>query len=499
MTTPPLLFQPPNLSMRYNWWFHESPVLLVSSWKGQDPQTNKIQDPIQLELDCLLRTEQLLTAHDALRKPANLPAPVLTTEQILADQLAAFIIHQAHVSDPAADSRNLVRLETDLFLLRTRQYPDKIQLFPLFGKKCVPMQHALQRAGAWDDNLSQPSGEITDAMEAVMRLSPGHYKNQKKEHWWQHFFATTFQNATPLLATRKVLLKSGIAYFHANDMQTLLRHLCATSLQRYMAQMQHLLVDHHNPQFAHIVRISDQILSRFSRARDASFGCLVVHNSLAPALQQDLRIDTIYDTMLRHAPLCVRELLFKLKRDGLKNDERCVLRTFLQTCGVEHHVTTDLFMQLSTLDHKSFTLKYGKDIIGLYKKPLSNCYGCPKIQTMGLCPFQDKKRVRDLVKIKTPLSGKILDIEECFKPKTSSMSCAAPSEACTAYYAMCHVGHNTNVTVYNPRSYFLDSHAQRQAKRARIEPPPSGIRLPSTAERKARIERVSRGQLPDMK
>jgi len=503
MTTPRVQSQPLSLSLRYNWWFHESPAVLISSFEGNNGQPNKIADSVQLEQDCLVRAEQLSTAHDTMQDYNKVskgepvegllwPDPPPTAEDILADQLAAFIIHLAHSRCPNSNSRNLIRLETDLFLFRTRD-KDPMTLFALFGKTCVPMKKALENAGTWDTDSSRPNPEITSAMEAVMHLSPGHYANQKEGEWWQHFFATTFQTVTPLLSTRKVLLKSGIAYFHANDMQTVFRHLCKTSLQHYMARMKHVLFDFRHEQFAHIARISRQILSRFKP--------LVMHNThtLTPALKQHLSIDTIYDTMLEHAPLCIRALLFKLEqeKDGLKNDERSVLRTFLLTCGVEEYVTTELFMRLSGLEGKSFASKYGKDIVGSYKKPFSNSYGCPKIQNMGFCPFKDKKRVKEVLQNKKSLNSTVVDIEECFKPKEVPAGCSPPSAACIAYYAKCNVSLKNKD--YNPRSHFLNSHTQRDAKRARIEPPAGGTTLPCTDERKARIERVSKGQLPDLK
>ena len=160
----------PDPVARYHWWFHQSPAVLVSAWTGRDGQPNLFADSVQLELDCRLRTEQLRTAH-ALRQAAGPSCARLTAQDISADLVAALMIHQAHL-DPAADPRRLVRLETDLFLLRTMHIPDadKMHLFALFGKKCVPMRHALTRAGAWDEDLQQPNAETTAAM---LHLTPG--------------------------------------------------------------------------------------------------------------------------------------------------------------------------------------------------------------------------------------------------------------------------------------------------------------------------------------
>ena len=144
----------PDPVARYHWWFHQSPAGLVSAWTGKHGEPNLFADSVQLELDCRLRTERLRTAHD-MRQAAEPACARLTAEDIAADRVAAVMIHQAHL-DPAADPRRLVRLETDLFLLRTMHVKDadRMHLFALFGKKCVSMQHALTRAGAWDEDLS---------------------------------------------------------------------------------------------------------------------------------------------------------------------------------------------------------------------------------------------------------------------------------------------------------------------------------------------------------
>ena len=79
-----------------------------------------------------------------------------------------------------------------------------------------------------------------------------------------------------------------------------------------------------------------------------------------------------------------------------------------------------------------------------------------------------------------------VDIEECFRAAP-----ATPSAACAAFYAR---RHGPRKRGYNPGSYFLDAHA----KRARVEkkPPPPACRLPATAARAARIQRVAQGLLP---
>ena len=463
----------PDPVARYHWWFHQSPAVLVSAWTGRDGQPNLFADSVQLELDCRLRTERLQTAR-ALRQAAGPSCSDLTAQDISADQRAALMIHQAHL-DPAADPRRLVRLETDLFLFRTMHIPDadRMHLFALFGKRCVPMRNVLTRAGAWDEDLQQPNAETTAAM---LHLTPG----LSKKDWWRHFFATRFENATPLLATRKVLLRAGIAYFHVQDMTAVLEHLCAASLKRFTAQMQHLLVDRSDEQFAHITHISRQILAGLAPA-DAGPARAKLDGPLAEAL----RLDTIVDTLLLHAPLCIRALLLKLKTSaGLKDDERFVLRTFLQTVGAERHVTLELFSQRSGLDERAFLAKYGRDIQGSYNKQ-TNCYGCAKIQDRGLCPFQDKKRALQVLRVTSPNDTHPVDIEECFR------SAPAPSAACAAFYAR---RHGPRKRVYNPRSYFLDAHA----KRACVEkaPPAARSRLPATAARAARIQCVAQGLLP---
>ena len=472
-----------------NWWFTQSPALFVSSLKGKKRQSNVFADGAQLEVDCLRRVDQLLTAHDCLVRTQELHGeepryslPLTrshylehelhkvndTHEDAFTDQLAAFIMHQAVVSDPTADWRHILRLETDLFLLRTINH-QQMDLFSLFGETCVPMKQ--------------------EDMAPFERVLPADYD----EDSWQHLFAVDFETATPLLATRKVLLHKGTAYFHADDVGPVLERLCAVSLWRYMSQMQQFLFANRNEQFTLINLISAQILSRLRRP---ALPALDTTNA------QDLRLDTIVDTILWNAPLCIRALLVKLKDShatlyrpkpgvspGLNNDERFVLRNFLQACGVERNVTLELFRQRSGLDDKSFHGKYGRDIHGSYNKQ-TKCFGCAKIQDKGLCPFQDKQRASQVLKTTSPSDTHTVDIEDCYKSLPST-----PSSACVALY---NKRHGPRKCVYSPRSYFLDA----RAKRVRIEqpkahsdlPPPSLI--PATAERAARIKAVSMGQLP---
>ena len=433
------------------WCFRLSPARLLAACAGPT-------DAVQLELDCLRRTQQLLAAPGA---------PPATADEIRADQRAAFVIHQAYLADPTADATRLARLETALFLSRTASL-EPPALFALFGKTCVPMQHALQRAGAWDAQREQPDAETTEAMA---RLAPA-------KDYWRHCFATRFENAAPLLAARKVLLRAGVAYFHARDVRPLLQHLCAASLRRFTAQLQHLLVDAGDEQLAHVARVSAQILARL-RGPGAGSGLLSSGSDTA-----DLRLDALPDTLLLHAPLCIRALLLKLKTAaGLKNDERCVLLAFLQTCSVERHVALGLFMQCSGLDERAFLGKYGRSIDFTYSKQ-SKCYGCAKIQDKGLCPFQDKQRVAQVLKVRSTGDTHPVDIEECFRttPATPSAACAAVAER-----------HGHRKRAFNPRAYFLEA----RAKRACVEKaPPAASSFPSTAARRARIQRVAQGLLP---
>lgn len=457
-----------------NWWFTQSPALFVSSLKGKKRQPNVFADGAQLEVDCLRRVDQLLTAHDCLVRTQELQGeeplyslPLTlshylehelhkvndTHEDAFTDQLAAFMIHQALVSDPTADWRHILRLETDLFRLRTINH-QQMDLVSLFGETCVPMKQ--------------------EDMAPFEHVLPADYD----EDSWQHLFAVDFETATPLLATRKVLLHKGTAYFHPDDVRPILERLCAVSLWRYMSQMQQFLFANRNEQFTLIILISAQIRSRLrGPARPA----------LDTANAQDLGLDTIVDAVLQYAPLCISALLVKLKDShhtlykpkpgfskGLNNDERFVLRNFLQSSGVERNVTLELFRQRSGLDDKSFVAKYGRDIDGSYNNP-KNCCGCDKIQQKRLCPSQDK-----------PSDTQAVDIEDCYKAMTS------PSSACIALY---NKRHGSRTMLYNPRSYFLDARAQPlRVQQPKPAAPPS--LMPSTAERKARIEAVSKGELP---
>jgi len=308
------------------------------------------------------------------------------------------------------------------------------------------------------------------------------------EDSWRHLFAVEFETAAPLLATRKALLHKGVAYFHPDDVRPILERLCDVTLQRYMSKMQQFLCANRNEQFTLIDVISAQILSRL-RGRDAGRDGLDTTNA------QDLCLDTIVDAVVQYAPLCISALLVKLKDShhelykpkpgfskGLNNDERFVLRNFLQSSSVERNVTLELFRQRSGLDEKSFVAKYGRDIDGSYNNP-KKCCGCEKIQEKRLCPFQDKPSDK---RSAVPGMRQAVDIEDCYKPIPS------PSSACIALY---NKRHGSRTKLYNPRRYFLDARAQ-PLRVQQPEPAGPASLMPRTAERKARIQAVSKGELP---
>jgi hypothetical protein len=255
-----------------------------------------------------------------------------------------------------------------------------------------------------------------------------------------------------------------------------------------MSKMQQFLCANRNEQFTLIDVISAQILSRL-RGPDAGRHGLDTTNA------QDLCLDTIVDAVVQYAPLCISALLVKLKDShhelykpkpgfskGLNNDERFVLRNFLQSSSVERNVTLELFRQRSGLDEKSFVAKYGRDIDGSYNNP-KKCCGCEKIQEKRLCPFQDKPSDK---RSAVPGMRQAVDIEDCYKPIPS------PSSACIALY---NKRHGSRTKLYNPRSYFLDARAQ-PLRVQQPEPAAPASLMPRTAERKARIQAVSKGELP---
>jgi hypothetical protein len=142
-----------------------------------------------------------------------------------------------------------------------------------------------------------------------------------------------------------------------------------------------------------------------------------------------------------------------------------------------------LFMDLSGLDEKSFQSKYGKSIDYFYNKDYKS-FGCGKIQETGLCPFQNKKRVLELV----DAVKFTVDIEECF------VSNPPPCVSCSLYYKKCHGSGWNQDAIQNPKTYFMHAFEEvENAKRAR--PPdgdagaPAAKRAPLTAEQKACIQK----------
>jgi len=413
----------------------------------------------QLELDTERRLQHLLSPHDL---------PELTPAEIASDPLAACMVRQAFLGAPATHTRRLAALEVELFLARTAD-DSTAHVLALLGSdaQLVPMQQPADASMFLHLQAAMPGRIRTDD------------SGRPEAGWWRHFVETDFENAIVLLADRRLLLRAGVAYLHADDLACILRKLYLDRLRRCMAQMhRQLCVDRTHPQFAHIAYISARVLARLTAPSDT--------RSAGP---EDLCIDAVHDTMLRRAPLCVRALLLKLKTsDGLKNEERCVLRIFLQTCGVQLQVTLELFQRFSGLEEKAFVNKYGRDIHGSYKKQL-HCYGCAKILKMGLCPFQHKHRALQVLAVAADNDAPA-DIEDCFKPPPRATTCP-PSRACTAFYVKRHgppPNDTPDFTYTNPRSYFLDAATGAQPK-----PVPT---LFPCKERAARVELVRAGKLP---
>lgn len=413
--------------------------------------------------------------------------------EILRDQNAAFMIYYAVASDPSGNSKHLVDLETKLLLSRARSEEDKKGLFGLFGELCVAMEDTLKQQGKWK---SQPSSEIRREIEAMMHFEPGHYKHPKAGKWWTEFYTTRFENAIPLLSGRNLLLKSGIAYFHMSD--EMLNHLCGIKITQFMSRIEKTLIRENSQQRTQVDWLCDVILSRLRRAYEARFGRSAQQGNVPDSLKHHLQQEAIFDTIMQRAPLCMASLLLKLKashgrgfKAGLENNERNVLMTFLQASGVERQVSMTLFMGLSGLDEKSFQSKYGKSIDYFYNKDYKS-FGCPKIQELGLCPFQSKNRAVELVN-----TAKItVDIEECFALNPP------PCVACSVYYKKCHGSGWDQDAIHNPKTYFVRAltepvtakraHAQdleAVAPAAKRAQPCAPTPAPLTDEQKARIQK----------
>ena len=407
--------------------------------------------------------------------------------EMLRDRNAAFMIYYAVASDPVSNLKHFVDLETRLLLSRAYTENDKRELFSRLGT-CVAMEDTLKQDGKWDETTSEPSCEIRREIEAMMHFELGHYKNKKAEKWWTEFYTTRFENVIPLLSGRDLLLKSGIAYFHTSD--EMLKHLCGIKIREFISSMQKTLIQKKNQQITQVDWLCDVIVSRLRRVSEARFGSSAHAAHVPDSLKHLLQQEAIFDTVMKRAPLCMASLLLKLQashgrgfKAGLENHERNVLMTFLKASGVERQVSMTLFGNLSGLDEKSFKNKYGKSIDYFYKKDY-NSFGCAKIQETGLCPFQSKKRVLELV----DAVKFTVDIEECF------VSNPPPCVSCSLYYKKCHGSGWNQDAIQNPKTYFMHAFEEvENAKRAR--PPdgdagaPAAKRAPLTAEQKARIQK----------
>jgi hypothetical protein len=438
-----------------------------------------------IALGCMSQGDKSQTA--GVTHTAPLCDSMNLKSEILRDHNATFMIYYAIAGDTTRILKYFVDLETRLLLSRAHTEKDKRELFSRLGM-CVAMEDTLKLDGKWNEATSEPSREIRREIEAMMHLELGHYKNKKAEKWWAEFYTTRFENAIPLLSGRNLLLKSGIAYFHASD--EMLKHLCGIKIRESISNMQETLIHKNNPQVKQVYWLSNIIVSRLRRASEARFGSSAHAAHVPDSLKHLLQQEAIFDTVMKRAPLCMSSLLLKLQsshgrgfKAGLENDERNILMTFLQASGVERQVSMKLFGNLSGLDEKSFKNKYGKSIDYFYKKDY-NSFGCAKIQETGLCPFQSKKRVLELV----DAVKFTVDIEECF------VSNPPPCVSCSLYYKKCHGSGWNQDAIQNPKTYFMHAFEEvENAKRAR--PPdgdagaPAAKRAPLTAEQKACIQK----------
>jgi hypothetical protein len=262
--------------------------------------------------------------------------------------------------------------------------------------------------------------------------------------------------------------------------------------------MQKTLIDKNNQQATQVDWLCDIIVSRLQRASKAMFNRSTREARIPVNLMHFLQQETIFNTVMKRAPLCMVSLLLKLRashghgfKAGLDNNERNVLMTFLQASGVERQVSMSLFWDLSGLDEKSFQNKYGKSIDYFYNKDYKS-FGCPKIHETGLCPFRSKNRVLELVKT----AEITIDIEECFVENTP------PCVSCSVYYKKCHGSGLNQDKINNPKTYFVhaltETDTKKRARDADVEggvPPAKraepcvSTRAPLTDEQRARIEK----------
>ena len=410
----------------------------------------------QLELDCAQRVDKMIALERMSRgvtsEVACCPCDSMTLKsQALRDRNAAFMIYYAVAGDPASNLKYFVYLETILLLSRVNTAEDTRELFSTFGT-CAAI-------------TSEPTQEIRQEIEAMMHFKPGHYEHPQAGKWWTEFYTTAFENAIPLLSGRKVLLKSGVAYFHGSK---LLKQFCAIKITEFIATTGNTLIRNSNEQKGQVDWVCDSIVARLRRAWQARVGGSggAQEAGIPANLKHLLQLEAIFNTIMHRAPLCIASLLLQLRashgrgfKAGLENKERNVLMTFLQASGVERQVTMTLFWDLSGLDEKSFQNKYGKSIDYFYNKAYKS-FGCGKIKETGLCPFESKSRALELAK-----TAKVtVDIEECFKLNKP------PCVSCSLYYKKCQGSGWDQEEIHNPKTYFV--HALGEAapeKRARTE------------------------------
>ncbi len=284
-----------------------------------------------------------------------------------------------------------------------------------------------------------------------------------------------------------MLLKAGTAYFHASD--EMLKHLCGIKITHFIQSMQKTLIRKNSEQRKQVDWLCDSIVARLRRAYAARSGSSAQEARVPAELKHLLQLDSIFNTVMQRAPLCMASLLLKLKAShrqgfntGLNHEQRKVLIMFLNASGVERQVSMTLFGDLSGLDEKSFKKKYGKSIDYVYSKDYKSC-GCAKIQDLGLCPFQSKTRALEIVE----MAKVTVDIEECY------VSNPPPCVSCSLYYKKCQGSRWKQDKIKNPKTYFANALVETAtAKRARSPDAEAGApaakRAPLTEAQRARIE-----------
>ena len=390
---------------------------------------------------------------DMLRANSNAAAPAAPdAAHVRVDRVSFLILAYAcclnHVQwFVRSEARRLMSRVHDL------EASEKVVLLRLLEVEAQPMQSVLlelqtlarkARTLPQQQLLSAPEAERGKRLQGLVKAFADHAVHKPLAHIteteWRSFFLVDFEKATRLVAARHVALHNGSAYVEDSQLLFIVRQTYEASLVAFLQQCKTNLAliaqsktDYYYPQFATVLHIMHDLQFRVCPVAPSDSAGLACTAQTLPTL------------IARFAPPCIVRLVMKLGLRGhLVDRERVTLRLWLRAAKVGLDVAVD-FWQVRVPDNEDVR----RPLALVYTKQYA-CVGCPKIRSMGLCPFQDADK--DLLRwCAETMPSAVRDIEDIVR------TTKCPAERCGRMFALRHARRLSDHLVRpgNPASYFL--------------------------------------------